>query len=55
MKTLTDPGKGKTEAQAKAARLAAWAKPKTKAERDKLRAQRVADYEEVHGPIRRGK
>ena len=49
MKTLTDPGKGKTPVEARAARMAAWAKPAKQADRDKLRAERIAAYEEAHG------
>lgn len=57
MKTLTDPGKaliaGKTptKAQATAARMTAWAKPAKQTDRDKLRAERIAAYEEAHGKL----
>ncbi|MEN6533696.1 MAG: hypothetical protein ABFD89_08535 [Bryobacteraceae bacterium] len=52
---LTDPGKipikGKapTKLEARAARMGAWAKPAQKVDRDKLRAERIADYTKAHG------
>ena len=55
--TLTDPGKipikGKapTKLEARAARMGAWAKPAKQADRDKLRAERIAGYEAVHGKL----
>ena len=57
MPILTDPGKtliaGKqpTKPQATAARMAAWAKPAKQVDRDSLRAERIADYEAVHGKM----
>ena len=53
----TDPGKqliaGKqpTKPQATAARMTAWAKPTKAIDRDKLRAERIADYEAIHGKM----
>jgi hypothetical protein len=52
---LEDPGKNLSDAQAKLERLKAWSKPKNKADQDKLRAERVADYEKVHGKFLKGK
>ena len=55
MPILTDPGKtpikGKapTKLEARAARMGAWAKPAKAVDRDKLRAERVADYAKAHG------
>ena len=49
MPKLTDPGKGKSHAAAKAARMTAWKKPAKKADQDKLRAERIAAWEEKHG------
>jgi len=57
MPILTDPGKilvkGKapTKLEARAARMGAWAKPAKAVDRDKLRAERIADYEAVHGKL----
>jgi len=57
MSILADPGKipikGKapTKLEARAARMGAWAKPAKAVDRDRLRAERVADYEKVHGPL----
>lgn len=54
---LNDPGKtlvkGKpmTKGEARAARMGAWQKPATKAQRDKLRDERIADYERMVGPL----
>lgn len=42
---IPDPGKGKPAKEAKAAREKEWAAPKTKATRDKRRAERQADWE----------
>lgn len=46
---LTDPGKDKPKAEAKAARLKAWKKPSKKADQDALRQQRIQDWEGKHG------
>ena len=57
MPILTDPGKilvkGKppTKLEARAARMGAWAKPAKQVDRDKLRAERIADYEKAHGKM----
>lgn len=53
--TLTDPGKilvkGKapTKLEARAARMAEWAKPAKAVDRDRLRDERIADYTKAHG------
>ena len=46
---LTDPGKGKSRDAAKAARMSAWKKPAKKADQDKLRAERIAEWEAQNG------
>lgn len=46
---LSDPGKGKSRAAAKAARLQAWKKPEKTPDQDDLRAVRIADWERVNG------
>lgn len=56
---LNDPGKtlvkGKpmTKGEKRAARMGAWTKPAKKVDRDKLRADRIADYERLVGPLPR--
>jgi len=42
---LPDPGKGKPATEAKAARAKEWAAPKTKAAKDKQRADRKTAWE----------
>lgn len=57
MPILTDPGKipikgkAQTKLEARAARMGAWAKPAKQVDRDKLRAERIADYEAIHGKM----
>jgi hypothetical protein len=46
---LTEPGKGKPKAEAKAARLKEWKKPSKKADQDALRQQRIKDWEGKNG------
>lgn len=46
---IADPGKGKSAEQAKQLRLKEWKRPTKKADRDKLRADRVAIAKGVMG------
>ena len=49
MTKLTDPGAGLAKEQAREARMREWKRPTKKADRDKLRAERIADAKEAMG------
>ena len=48
---IEDPGKGKALSVAKTERIKAWKKPKKKANQDKLREERIAEYIKMYGSL----